>query len=423
MNIIAVIPCNQYGRAKAIRTAAWCKRAGYDTVFVVEESTESNRVKAAVELSGNTDCVYMHFGVKEDVIWSLGRVMNRFLRSNVSYDILTVVGATSVPEPGQAEIVKTFVVPGQSYIVGMSSHVNEITQQPFVTQYVSGKPNAAGVGLLSIAKADMLEYNEEYIGWGWEDFELLGRLNLRPGYTVYRITQFLHESHERWPGKDLYNQNNADKWLKSGLHAPFMKEYKMLTFEEWRTRYDTMTYDEQVAFYRDVCALYPVQRYFDLDFALNNLPRKTRTRVIEVGGWDGELAAGILAQRKGISSWINYEIAPQVVSSPVCTDKRYKAVLPNDFAWNVAESGDVLFMSHSLEHMRMAEFKLLVQRVCPSTILLTAPLQETGVPNYKGYHGTHIFDGAWVDVDTALEAMGYTRTLANGDNRVFKKLE
>lgn len=421
MKAIAVIPCNQYGRERAIRTAAWCRRAKYDDVFIVEESAEQGRRAAIAQIRGNTDCTYVHFLVNNEQIWSLGRVMNKFMSSYNQYDILTVVGATSVPEPGQADIVKTFVVPGKSYIVGMSANVTKITDAQFYSQYSAGQPNPAGVGLISISIEDMLKYNEDYIGWGWEDFELLGRLNQKGSYTVYRITRFLHESHEQWGGKDQYKQNNADKWMGSGLSAPLMKEYKMLTFNEWRIGYDTMEYDEHVSFYRDICDMYPSQRYFDIDFALTYLPRKSHTTVVEVGGWDGELASLVLKGRKGISSWENYEIAPQVVSNPVCTDKRYKAILPNDFVWNTANQANVLFMSHSLEHMKIAEFRKLVERVRPDTIILTAPLQESGVPNYNNYHGTHIFDGSWQDVTNLLVVLGYSSVYANGDNRVFAR--
>lgn len=189
-------------------------------------------------------------------------------------------------------------------------------------------------------------------------------------------------------------------------------------FDKWRAEYTNTTHANQVEFYRTVANAYPTQRFWDGEFITEWIIPGT---VCEVGGLDGELAKLVLERKPLIRSWTNYELAPQMVERSQCNDPRYRVIIGEDFAWNIAQQADVLVMSHRLEHMLREEFVSLVQRVKPLQILLIATLQEEGVPDYQGYLGTHIYQGSWADTAADLAKLGYHLVYANGDNREFEK--
>ncbi len=82
------------------------------------------------------------------------------------------------------------------------------------------------------------------------------------------------------------------------------------------------------------------KRFFD---ATNGLG----LQVLELGGWDGELASLILPEHQNIHWWSNYEIAPV---DTVCHNRQYhhreQSILDDS-----PDGYDVFIASHSLEHL------------------------------------------------------------------------
>lgn len=203
-------------------------------------------------------------------------------------------------------------------------------------------------------------------------------------------------------------------------------------FDQWRAEYDTLTYQEQVKFYNQVEKDHPVQNSFR-----NNLPawlsffayvagRLGKPRVMELGGWHGELASIILSSYPVIDSWTNYEISQEAVNKTVCGDSRYQAIVPNDYAWNIKlPDCDVFVASHTLEHIRARKLERLLDNL-PATINYLAieiPLPESGPVDWGGYHGSHILELNWAEVEALLILRGFQpiRSLCWNEFRAFER--
>ena len=136
-------------------------------------------------------------------------------------------------------------------------------------------------------------------------------------------------------------------------------------FDAWRTGYDAMSYADHVRTYSELWRLFPVQQHFDGHAMGMFLDQTTPERVLEVGGWNGELAAVMLATCPWITVWDNVEICREAVDAKICFDPRYHAVSSDRFLWDLEGplEYDALVMSHSAEHMRWTELRSLLERV------------------------------------------------------------
>lgn len=176
-------------------------------------------------------------------------------------------------------------------------------------------------------------------------------------------------------------------------------------FDQWRQNYDRMSYREQLAFYDHIEAVYPVQSSFNVkawEAFFEWLPPE-RVTVFELGGWHGEMAAHLLPGFPFIDKWINWEISRAAVAGSVCDDPRYEAVTPDDFAWLLPlPAHNVFVASHTLEHIRLYQVYQLFRKIPAGVYVgLEIPVTEE-TPNWEGYHGSHIIEGGWPDIEVIL---------------------
>lgn len=179
----------------------------------------------------------------------------------------------------------------------------------------------------------------------------------------------------------------------------------VIDWNAWRRMYDTMSWADQVAFYKRVAARHPDQRFFTADEV-----RRTLTdighpiRVLEIGGWKGELASEVYFD--GILEWLNIEVLVDAASYGP-GGGWYRATVPSDYIWNtgVPRGYDVLVMSHTIEHMRAAQLDKVINQFDGEWAYFEAPLG----PDWHDYAGSHILELDWDGVDQLMHKHGFIK--------------
>lgn len=179
-------------------------------------------------------------------------------------------------------------------------------------------------------------------------------------------------------------------------------------WDEWRARYPNLTVAEQQAAYDAAFDEDRNQRRFDARTLQALLERIGEpVSVVELGGWDGELAAEVFAATNGqVKTWRNYEISPKAVAATVCDDPRYKAVVPKRFYWQTRRRGDVFVASHVIEHLSLDHVRRTLDATDCRYVFLQAPL-EAGPTDWAGYDGGHVLEVGWDGLDAELSARGF----------------
>lgn len=196
-------------------------------------------------------------------------------------------------------------------------------------------------------------------------------------------------------------------------------------FDQWRNDYDKSSYADQLTFYNQVEVDHPLQKGFDIeafirffDYVLFDSEPIT---VIELGGWKGELATEMLAKFCNIRRWLNYEISQEAVNKSVCTDERYEAIVPADFAWNIElAKSDVFVSSHTIEHIKADQLYKLFDKLQGKYIGLQAPLAD-GPTCWTRYYGSHILEVGWEDITQKLNDCDYQPIFQQGEFRGFER--
>ena len=175
-------------------------------------------------------------------------------------------------------------------------------------------------------------------------------------------------------------------------------------FDEWRANYDTMTHRDHVLVASRLWNLYPVQRHFDEVAVSVFLDDVGAHHVVEIGGYDGELASLVLPHHPEIVEWANIELCIEARQHTVCHDERYWT----DATWERGVA-DALIMSHSAEHMRWAEVQaFLTPPRAASAVYLVMPLPLDGSdPDWDHYDGTHVLEAGWSKIDAYLQGLGF----------------
>jgi hypothetical protein len=183
-----------------------------------------------------------------------------------------------------------------------------------------------------------------------------------------------------------------------------------MDWNDWRARYDDMSWQDQVDFYERVGQAHPKQQHFTaievLRFARELPPA---AQVLEIGGWRGEMAEFVLASCPDLARWLNIEVLADALNHHVL-DKRYDVMIPNDFIWRVGlpQGYDALIMSHTIEHMRAVELELIIAQFDGAALYLEAPLDDPSQPfGWHDYPGSHILELNWDGVDRLIAAAGF----------------
>lgn len=181
-----------------------------------------------------------------------------------------------------------------------------------------------------------------------------------------------------------------------------------MTFDEWRARYKTLTFAEHQEYYSKIFASYPNQKHFHDSAPQEFFAFYPARRVLEIGGWDGALAARILALNPQLELWTNLEICVEAAKSSIPTDPRYEAPPLTNWPWTSPRpTYDTLFMSHSIEHMQVSDIQALLS-ACPDLdyLYIDTPLSDQP-PTWAGYEGTHILEVGWRGLIDLLEEWGF----------------
>lgn len=194
-------------------------------------------------------------------------------------------------------------------------------------------------------------------------------------------------------------------------------------FNRWRDLYNDLTDDEQRDFANACEERFPDQAHANR-FAINRVFEShvpARSRVIEIGGWKGELAAHCL-KTFFIENWLNIEFCPRAIAAtvPALKDEaRYETWCPKSFRWfkdvEPRPSVDVVVATHVIEHFSDADFLDLVKRIAGvKWIFFDAPLTEDG-ERWDNYLGTHKLEMGWYGVRQVMADHGYCmRPIAKG---------
>lgn len=165
-----------------------------------------------------------------------------------------------------------------------------------------------------------------------------------------------------------------------------------------------MPYSEHRVFYDRLALEHPEQNYYSLTLAREFFQWCEPDTVLELGGWDGGLAAEILPD-SGIRSWLNYEIAkvPQV-----CTDLRYTRIVATNWLWELKlRPADAFVASHSLEHLTAEHLDMLLWALDAKFAYVDVPLFD--VPHdWNGSSTTHALELSIVQFDEMWAWHGWT---------------
>lgn len=177
-----------------------------------------------------------------------------------------------------------------------------------------------------------------------------------------------------------------------------------IDWNAWRANYDTMSFADHQEFNADCVRLHPEQRCWNGEACDRFLAERWPRTVVELGGWDGSLAADMLARHPRIDVWTNYDISPGVPQA--CDDPRYQRVVLDYWPWHYYPQADALIASHVFEHMRAEEVVRLVARWDVGSIYIDCPVGP-GPSGWHGYEGSHILEVGSTELLWRLEQVGY----------------
>jgi hypothetical protein len=177
-----------------------------------------------------------------------------------------------------------------------------------------------------------------------------------------------------------------------------------IDWNHWRSTYTDKTYPEHQAFYSEVFAHHPVQCHFNPMLADKAIRETNPTTVVELGGWDGELAELMLEKHPAIDRWTNVEICREARERG--THPRYEAPEVGDWYWTRTWTADLFVSSHAIEHLTAEDLDRTIQATDAQAIFLDAPLFDEPM-DWENFPGTHILPLDWGGVDSILTNHGY----------------
>jgi hypothetical protein len=188
-------------------------------------------------------------------------------------------------------------------------------------------------------------------------------------------------------------------------------------WDEWRTR--EWTFDAQQEFYGKIWELYRDQHCFNLPAFKRalDLVQGIKLKVVELGGWDGELAALGLSER--IENWVNYEICVPATNELLTYDGRYASVALDDWFWNSRYDCDLFVASHVLEHLSLSDVRKTLDCVKFWYAYVEAPLGAMPT-DWTGYEGSHLLEVGWNGLDDEFYQRGYLPTVLTKESRLYR---
>ncbi len=212
---------------------------------------------------------------------------------------------------------------------------------------------------------------------------------------------------------------------KTDEESPLAKSIREMDL--FRENYDLMTFGQLVDIANDSLHKYPEQAHYTLPFVFqwieNHVPRPAR--VLEIGGWRGDLARDILSRYGFVEEWDNFDVISDQ-STQKCKDNRYRQIPLSDYIWNLdlSEKYNALIATHMIEHLKWREL-LLLMRWIPAkiqTVLFEAPVvQSADNFDWTGNHSTHILEKGWKQIVEEMDKNGFVKIFAEKDTVIFKR--
>jgi hypothetical protein len=192
----------------------------------------------------------------------------------------------------------------------------------------------------------------------------------------------------------------------------------MITFNEWREKYNEMTTDEQVAYHNYLETQYPEQAHYDLQFAKNVFELVKPKIVTEAGGWKGDLANEMF-KVFDIKKWINIEICQNAIDNTKCKNDKFINLKPENFNWfNSVKIEGMFLATHFIEHLSNEHFIELANVLQKNEyIYFEAPLTNEG-ETWFDFHGTHKLEFGWNDIKNLFPL--HNVILENNHCKLFK---
>lgn len=185
-----------------------------------------------------------------------------------------------------------------------------------------------------------------------------------------------------------------------------------LDWNRWRATYAELTYAEHQGFYSEVYGSHPVQQHFDESLAAQAIRQVQPETVIELGGWNGELAHRMLARHPPIDEWMNVEICNEArvegETNAFVRNLHHRYLAPDlgDWYWTRQWTADLFVASHTIEHLTADHLERTIAATEARAIYLDAPLTDDAT-DWLNFTGTHILDLNWGGVDHLLARHGY----------------
>ncbi len=205
----------------------------------------------------------------------------------------------------------------------------------------------------------------------------------------------------------------------------FRSQIETRDFDRHRDKYDILSFSDKKKLAKKWLRKYPEQAHFNYESVDNwikeivPMPR----RIIEIGGWRGDLASRVFDSGREIEYWHNYDLLENGKVQR-CNDHRYKLITLDDYLWNKPVSIDynALIATHMIEHINWIELNALVNWLPTGikTVLFEAPLPDDAEDySWKGDHSSHVLGKGWLQVKRVMERKGFTVERTDGNTYIF----
>jgi hypothetical protein len=181
-----------------------------------------------------------------------------------------------------------------------------------------------------------------------------------------------------------------------------------LDWDAWRNAYHHLTYAEHQDFYSRIYEQHPEQRHYDPVYVARAIEQVQPRTVVELGGWDGELAVSMLEQYPTtIKHWCNVELCREAAAKGQGRHPRYEAPILHDWYWNHGvKHCDLFVASHVIEHLSLHHLNQTIKATDARALFMDAPLLDQPL-NWAGFTGTHILEKGWTSVTRICNEHGY----------------
>lgn len=197
-------------------------------------------------------------------------------------------------------------------------------------------------------------------------------------------------------------------------------------FDLWRSKYDTMSSDEQVQYYNEIEELYPEQAHYNYENVKIVLGLgKKNSDVLEFGTWKADLCETAL-QEFEINSWTGIEICKSAIEKTRCKNPKFNYIFPTKFDWfndNNRPECDIVIATHFIEHLSNEHFNALA-KYCKGVdyIYFEAPLSDNG-EDWNGYLGTHKLFYGWNQVVEVMAQNNFEVIYNLNQGKIFKTIK